>query len=370
MKVLYSCLSKSWGGMEMNTLTSVKQLLNRSLNAELICSAESRIHVEAVSMGILTHPVHAPGYFHPVTVTRISNIIRKGNFDLIHSHASKDLWLLVPALKLRGIKIPLLLTKHVGSFIVKKDFFHKWLYNRLTYALAISRAIENNLLKTCPLTKEKILLHHNGIDTCRFDPNKINRDISRKEFGLNTEDLLIGMMARFSPGKGHEEFLYAASELNKLYKNLKFTIVGEASRGENEYAESIKRLAESYELNNLIFTGYRSDTENVLAAMDIFVMPSHAEAFGIALAEAMSMGIPSVCADAEGLLDIAVDGSTSLLFEVKTGDSLKEKLIRLIESPSLRKSFSAASRERAVDKFEIEKLTDRVLDIYTKAIKK
>jgi len=125
------------------------------------------------------------------------------------------------------------------------------------------------------------------------------------------------MMARFSPGKGHEEFLFAAKELNKNFTNLKFLIVGEPSRGENDYAEAIKKLASDYKLSNLIFTGFRSDTPEVLSAMDIFVFPSHAEAFGIALAEAMSMGKPSVCSNAEGVLDIAVDGVTSLFFEIK-----------------------------------------------------
>ncbi len=368
MKILYSCLSKSWGGMEMNTLTSVKQLLNRNIKTELICIDESRIHIEAVNMGIISHPIKAAGYIHPVTSIRLSNIINRGNFDLIHTQASKDLWLIVPALKFRDLKTPLILTKQVGSFIVKKDFMHKWLYSRVTYALAISRTIERNLLDTCPLTKEKILLLHNGVDTKRFDPSKVDRNVIRKEFSVNENEILIGMIARFSPGKGHEEFLYAAKQLNTQFDNLKFIIVGEASRGENEYADSIKKMAADYSLNNLTFTGYRSDTENVLSAIDIFVMPSHAEAFGIALAEAMSMGLPSVCANSDGLLDLAVDNVTSYLFEVKNGESLKDKISLLINSPQKRKEFGSAARKRAIENFDLELLTDRVIDIYKKVI--
>lgn len=368
MKILYSCLSKSWGGMEMNTLTSVKQLLKRNITTELICLAESRIHIEAVNMGIVTYPVQAPGYIHPVSSIKLGNYINKGGFDIIHTQASKDLWLIVPALKFRNLETPFILTKQVGSFIVKKDFLHKWLYRRVTYALAISRTIEKNLLDTCPLTKEKILLLHNGVDTSRFDPLKTNREGIRKEFSFDENDIVVGMMARFSPGKGHEEFLFAAKHLNDKYHNLKFVIVGEASRGENEYADSIKNLADQYSINNLTFTGYRSDTENMLSAIDIFVMPSHAEAFGIALAEAMSMGLPSVCADSDGLLDLAVDGVTSYLFEVKNGTSLKEKISLLIDSPEKRKEFGAAARRRAIENFDLELLTDRVIDIYKRTI--
>lgn len=368
MKILFSCLSKSWGGMEMSTLTSVKQLLKRNISTELICSSESRIHVEAASMGLITHPVEAAGYFHPVTSIRLSNIVAKGNFDIIHTHASKDLWLLVPALKLVKVNIPLILTKHVGSFIIKKDFIHKWLYNRLTYALAISTVIQKNLLETCPLEKEKVLLLHNGVDVDRFNTERTDRTLIRKELEIRDDEVLVGMLARFSPGKGHEEFLYAARELNKTYKNLKYIIVGEASRGENYYAETIQKLANDYKLNNLTFTGFRSDTENILSAMDIFVMPSHAEAFGIALIEAMAMGLPSVCANSDGLLDIAVDSVNSFLFEVKNSDDLKKKISPLIESKELRLQFGKAARIRVIENFELELLTDKVIEIYKQAI--
>lgn len=118
----------------------------------------------------------------------------------------------------------------------------------------------------------------------------------------------------------------------------------------------------------MTFTGFRSDTPEVLAAMDIFVFPSHAEAFGIALVEAMAMGKPSVCANADGVLDIAVEGSTSFLFENRNTNDLIKKLAILIESPDLRKRFSIDSRNRAVENFDIEKLTDDVIHIYESII--
>jgi hypothetical protein len=81
MKILYSCLSKSWGGLEMYTLTSIQQLLKRDIKVELICSAESRIHIEANNLGIILHPIKASGYFHPLTTIRLSLLIRNNNFS-------------------------------------------------------------------------------------------------------------------------------------------------------------------------------------------------------------------------------------------------------------------------------------------------
>jgi glycosyltransferase involved in cell wall biosynthesis len=369
MKVFYSCLSKSWGGMEMITLTFIKKLLERNIRVELLCIEESRMHIEANNMGIIIHSVKAAGYFHPFTTIRISNILERGSYDLVHTQASKDLWLLVPALKLRKIDIPLFLTKQVGSFIVKKDLLHKFLYNRVTKAFAISTIIKNNLIETTPLSIDKIELLYNAIDTKRFDPDKTDRNKLRKEYNLTNSDLVLGMIARFTPGKGHEEFIEAAEILSAKYEHLKFLIVGEASRGEDVYAKKIKQMAADKKLSNIIFTGFRSDTPDVLAAMDIFIFPSHAEAFGIALAEALSMGIPSVCANADGVLDVAVDGETSLLFQNKNSRDLADKTELLINDESKRKKMSIASRERAVKMFDINLIMDQTIKFYEQETK-
>lgn len=368
MKILYSCLSKSWGGMEMFTLTAVYQLLKQNIAVELLCFENSRLHKEAERQKLIFHTLKASRYFHPVQSFKLSRIIRNGEFDLIHTQASKDLWVLVPALKIIGSKIPLLLTKQVGSFIIKKDKLHQWIYNRVTYALAISEVIKRNLLDTCPLTKDKILLLHNAVDTCKFDPEKIDKQKVRKEFSFTDDEIVIGMLARFSPGKGHEEVLFAAEKLSKKFSNLKFFIVGEASRGEEVYANQIKKLAGDYNLQNIVFAGFRSDTPEVLSALDIFCFPSHSEAFGIALVEAMAMGVPSVCSNSDGILDIAVDGETSFLFEKKNGNDLVEKLERLISSKEKREQFGKASRVRAVKLFDVNFLTEKVISIYKQAL--
>jgi len=364
MKVLYSCLSKSWGGMEMFTITAVKQLLKRNIPVELICTAESRIHIEANNIGGIIYPIKVSGYLHTFSTLKTALLVKKGQYDVIHTQASKDLWLLVPALKIINSKIPLILTKQVGSFIIKKDFLHKWIYKRVTYALAISMMIKKNLMDTCPLNNEKILLLPNGIDTKKFSPGIAHREKIRNEFGIMGNEILIGMLARFSPGKGHEDFLLASKLLNQKYNNLKFLVVGEASRGEDDYAERIKKLAADYKLNNVIFAGYRSDTPDVLSAMDIFVFPSHSEAFGIALVEAMAMAKPSVCSNSDGILDIAVDEETSFLFENRNGEDLFRKIELLILSPEKRIEFGKAARKRAIENFDLEVLTDKVIEIY------
>ncbi len=352
----------------MVTITGIKQLIKRGIHVELLCAAESRIHIEANNLGIILHPVKARGYFHPLTSLRIAFIIRKINFDIIHTQASKDLWVLVPALQFLRRRIPLILTKHIGSFIEKKDFLHRRLYRYVTKAIAISTAIKNNMLETTPLSADRIVLIPNGVDTQKFNPDLVSGNEVRKEFRIGKDEILIGMMARFSPGKGHEEFIKAASDLNKEFSNLSYIIIGEASRGEDEYADRIKAYALELKLDNLYFTGYRSDVPELLAGLDIFVFPSHAEAFGIALIEAMAMQKPSVCSASEGVLDIALDGQTSLLFEKQNAEDLAIKVKSLISDPGKRKKFSLAARQRVLQEFNIDSITEKTIALYRQLI--
>jgi len=368
-RILYSCLSRSWGGMEMRTISGIEQLNQRGIQTDLLCYPGSRIFKEGSGRDFNILTAHASGYFHPLEIIKIAKILKKKSYDIIHTQASHDLWLLVPALNLTGLNTPLILTKRVGSFIIKKDFLHRKLYERVTITIAISRIIKKNLMDTTTLTEDKILLLHNGVSLDKFNPVNAARAEVRKEFNISDDDIVIGMLGRFSWGKGHEEFLLAARELNHKYNNLKFLVVGEPSEGENEYAEKIKMLAVEYNLiGSIIFTGFRSDTPNIISAMDIFAFPSHSEAFGQSLVEAMAMGIPSVCSNSDGILDIAVDGVTSHLFEKRNAEDFTAKLKLLVESPEDRKRFGAAAIKRVKENFELDMQTQKLIEFYNEMV--
>ena len=203
----------------------------------------------------------------------------------------------------------------------------------------------------------------------RFDPSLTDRKKIRSEFGISESEILIGMIARLTHGKGHEEFLYAANKLAKLYNNLRFLIVGESSVDEIEYEEKIKKLSETYDLKDkVIFTGFRSDTPDILAALDIFTFPSHSEAFGNALVEAMAMEKSSVAARYGGVLDIEEENVTGYLFNRRDGDDLADKLKLQIDSPQKRIEMGKAARERVMENFDVKKQTEKLIALYQRIV--
>jgi glycosyltransferase involved in cell wall biosynthesis len=174
------------------------------------------------------------------------------------------------------------------------------------------------------------------------------------------------MASRFSPGKGHEEFLRAAKILTDEFKDeISFLIAGSASFGEEDYREKIQQMAGELGLNDAVkFTGYSSDIAGILSAMDIFVLPSHEESFGILLTEAMAMGLPVAASNNAGVPDIVTDNETGILVPPKNERALASALKKLILSSELRTSLGKAGRKRAEGIFNIDTALDKLEKFY------
>ena len=177
------------------------------------------------------------------------------------------------------------------------------------------------------------------------------------------------MLSRITYGKGYEEFLRAAALLNEEYSNLKFLLVGDSNPDEKDYEQRIKKLAGDLSFSEkFIFAGFREDTPDLLSSMDIFAFPSHAESFGNSLIEAMAMERPYVAADSHGVLDIADDGITGLLFQKKNERDLARKLKLLIDSSDKRIEMGKTARQHIMKNFDIEKQSEKLIDLYRKLI--
>lgn len=365
LNILQSCFSHSWGGLEIQALEVSRQLIKRGHRVWLACPRDSRMQEEAERRHIRVLPLRVTGYFHPVTAARLARFLRQQEIDIIHAQHSRDIATLVPAMKFSFLKIPLLLSKRVGSYIQKKDLFHRFTYRNVSRVLAISSVIHRNVLDTTPMTAEGVVTLHDAIDTELFSPERANGSKIRAELGIGKETVVIGFVGRFSAGKGHEELLKAIDIVRKLQKNLRFLVVGEASYGEEEYEGKIRDLATSLRVDDIVtFMGFRSDIPDVMAAFDIFAFPSHAESFGVVLIEAMAMERPVVSTNCDGVLDIVVDGETGLYVHPRNPDELAASLLRLIKDPVLRQRFGTAGRRRVVELFDQRRQLDRLEELY------
>ncbi len=368
MRVIQSCGSRSWGGLEMQTLKTALGLKERGLDVILLCAKGSRLESEGIKNHLVVRPFfNAEGKTFP-SIKRIKVFLKNFPVAVIHTHLSHDLQMLVPAMQIAKSKARLFLTKRMASGVKKKDLLHRYLYHRLERIFAISNYIRQSVLNTCPVPEEKVELLHNGIDLNQFNPKMYDRTVIRKELGLNAESLVIGMVGRFSPGKGHREFFQAANIISEKFKHqVQFLVVGGPSYGEEEYYHQIVGLSKRIIHNrNVVFAGFRSDMARVMKAMDVLAFPSHEESLGNIVLESMAMEVVVVACRSGGVPDIVLDGETGFLVPPGHAEPLAEKLMLYIQDPELRERHGKAGRERIRTKFSFKTYIDTLTKFYFK----
>lgn len=341
------------------------QLKKRGHMVWMACCPGSRLESAALEAGVPAFPMDVRGYFHPRDAWRLSRFIKEKRVDIIHCQQSRDIATVVPAMKLARQRIPIVLSKRVGSYINKKDIFHRYTHAYIDRVLAVSEVIRKNVIDTTPIPHQRVITLHDGIDTTTFSLQSVDRLKVRNEFGFGQEAIIVGFVGRFSPGKGHEEFLEAAAILRKVYSDIRFLVVGEASHGEERYEQKIRSLSSALGLDSYVtFAGFRRDIPQVMGAFDIFAFPSHAESFGVVLLEAMAMERPVVSTNCDGVLDIVVNEKTGLHIEPRNAKQLAAAIGRLIRNPQLRASMGKAGRKRVEDLFDQRVQMDKVEEVY------
>jgi glycosyltransferase involved in cell wall biosynthesis len=189
----------------------------------------------------------------------------------------------------------------------------------------------------------------NGIDLERFVPGRSN--LCRAGFSVPASHRVLGVIGMFDPVKGHIFLLQAIKRLQKTgKKNLTCLVVG-SGRQEAELKEFVYKAG----LNGQVrFLGYRRDISDLLGLMDMLVIPSLRESFGLVAIEAMAMKVPVIASRIGGLEEIVAHEKTGLLVTPSDPMALAEAIRKLADNPAIRRRMGEAGRRRVVDNFGIE----------------
>jgi glycosyltransferase involved in cell wall biosynthesis len=189
-----------------------------------------------------------------------------------------------------------------------------------------------------------------GIDTERFDPEKHRpgRQALRAELGLKPDAIVIGAVSRFVPDKGLNTLLQAIGLLVKRFPEVQCLLVGDGP-----LRDELRNLSRTLGLDgHVVFAGYRTDVPRLLSVMDLYMLPTHREGFGVAFAEAMSMEVPVIASRIQPLDEIIVDGRTGVLAEVGNPEVFAEAVEPLLADAELRRRMGQAGRRHVIERFE------------------
>ena len=292
---------------------------------------------------------------------KLFKIFKEERPDIIHTHNTQPF--VEGGIAAILAKIPVHVhTDHGRQFPDKRRYmFAEWVFSHFANQMvAVSENLKEDISKYEGIRPDKIKVILNGIDGNKYN-NKIDKNKKRRELGIdNKYNIILGFVGRLSPEKGLIYLIRAMDALVKEFSNLLLLIAGEGALLEELKMETIALGIEQ----NIRFLGPRSDINEILGILDIFVLPSLREGLPLVLLEAAAASLPIVATDVGGNKQVVKHGTNGLL--VKHGDatSLYYAIKELIMNEGMRNEFGCNSYDLFINNFTIEKMMKKYENIY------
>lgn len=199
-----------------------------------------------------------------------------------------------------------------------------------------------------------------GVDTRRFHVDGVDREEKRRELGFGDEAFLLLTVAEMTKNKNHATVLRALALLKQEpeFAAMHYLICG---RGDERW--SLEKLTKELGLTEHVhFLGYRSDVPELYRSSDLFVFMPFREGLSLALMEAMSSGLPTVCSRIRGNTDL-IDENVSGVFAENNPQAVADAILALRRDPQRRAALGQAAREK-VGVFDEVPVHARMKEIY------
>jgi L-malate glycosyltransferase len=291
-------------------------------------------------------------------------IHHRRSIDSIHVHGAHELILLI---KLFLPGVPVIFTVHgyhgEQSCVSYRlaAIFCNWFANQV---IVVSQS-ELEMLGAHHLQAHKTTLIYSGVAEPKIDLVQV--EMLAKKFGLGlANQVAIGTAARLSEAKGLKYLILAVAQLVDRYPQLKLVIAGEG-----ELEAELRQIVSDLDIaKHVVFAGYVADLPNLLCLMQIFVLPSLQEPFGLVCTEAMSMSKPIVGTNIGGIPEQVIHGVTGFTVPAKDPAALAASIDRLLSNPTLLTDFGHQGYKRYQEKFALPGMLRDTTDVYEEAMAK
>lgn len=364
LKVLHVIGGGEFGGAERHVLTLLRFLDPTMIDARLACLFTAPLAGEARGVGIPTEVFAMRGKFDFRQISGVASYLKREGIDIIHTHGVRAN--LIGRLAAGQAGTPhVVTTVHSVLALDYTRRLDRWINQlcemvtrrRTEKFIAVSRGLAGELVAS-GLPAEKVTVIYNGLDLGLFRQGA--GDKIRAEFGLKNGQPMIGVVARLHPVKGHEVFLEAAKEISSEFPAARFFVIGCGT-----HRPVLENLTTRLKIQDMVvFTGFRQDVADIMAALDVVVVPSFSEGFGLTAVEAMAMGKPVLATRVGGLPEIITDGENGLLAPPGDPGALAGGLRFLLRRPDKAAALAAAGRRTVEEKFSAEVMAEKTAELY------
>ena len=358
------------GGVAENVMRLALGLPERGWEPWVAGPEEAIVHPELERAGVPTARLPlVRGYGSPGSdgraLRRLTGILARERFDLVHCHSAKAGVLGRIAARLTGT--PVVYSPHCFPFV------GPWGLPRRAFSIGIERMLgplTDTILCVSEQERGLALEHglapparlavvHNGSEPCQPD---LERDAELEAFAAGGP--LAATMAVLRPQKAVHVFIEAAPAILERVPDARLAVIGGG-----DMKEELVALAGRLELGeSLRFFDYRPPASRQLASLDVFVLSSAWEAFPISILEAMACGVPQVVTDVGGSGEAVGVGETGLLCPPNDPPALAEQVVELLGDPDRRAAMAEASRARHRERFGIDRMIDATAALYDRVL--
>jgi glycosyltransferase involved in cell wall biosynthesis len=217
-----------------------------------------------------------------------------------------------------------------------------------------------------PVPADRGSLVYDGIERSPIDREVAGQRL-RAQFSITPETKLVGMVGRLAAQKDYPTLIRAAARVVSLYPNVRFLVVGDhtTTDGFREHYQVLRQLVEKLHIEPyVIFAGFRSDVPHVVSALDIFVLATHFEGFGLVLVEAMAQGTPVIGTAVGGVTEIIADQETGFLHGHADDADLASKILTLLSNDTLAQRLAAAGQRFVEEQFSMDRFASGIARLY------
>lgn len=372
MRIIQILNSPNWSGAS-NYCISVSLELQKRGHEILLLTEPGKPQYKAQQLGIPYDDSIRLNHRNPVlfvqAIKRMKQVFKSFKPDIISSHINEGAWM---AGMLARRFAPDAVVARIRTDIdpPKGHFINRYVHHVWTDRLVVGSMLHKTLCQEIlDYPADRVSVVYGGVDAEAFNPALAGTSKFREEIGVDRNEILIGLLARLDPVKGHEYALEAIARLNEL--PVKFKLVILAYENERTF-EWLKNLAQGLGISDrMVYLGLRKDLPDVLAALDIGLVTSvGSEANSRATLEFMASGKPVVGTSVGVIPEIIQDGEQGFIVPPRNSFVTADSLEKLLLNPILRLRLGQAARQRVVENFSMTKFGQVMETIYQRFLKK
>ena len=348
--------------------------LSRQYDVTLIVNTHDVNFLSDMEMQVRVLPLSIARQISPwhdgVALLQLIHILRREQFDLVHSIAPKAGLLAMMAGAI--CRVPVRIHTFQGEVWVTRTGimrkllrFLDWVVAKLTtQSLVVSESERNFLIKEgiLPINKSRVLAKGSicGVDIRRFSSTIGMRDANRIVLGIDGSCMVFLYVGRLAVDKGILDLVAAFDQVRQTHPLALLLVVGPDEEGIQIRIRAMRLPS----LDAIHFYGFSATPELYIGAADIVCLPSYREGFGMVLLEAAAMGLPVLASHIYGIIDAVVEGETGLLHVPGAVDEIVKKMRRLADDENLRHCLGEQAMIRARRGFAQEYVTGELIKFY------